>query len=251
MVTRFANVLPSKIVKTRQSSDGSVYFLTESPFIYQIDNVILFTRLTQDLLKERYESGQILKGFSLDSTVKDFSPLSASDEMFLTVGNDQMISWWKTANEPKLSHNSIMNYFFSSGSTKKHTDEPVKPPKTNLKLSRFLNEPDRSIDKVLLVHDNLAVLEDSTHGRLLILDLEHSLILRIFKGYRNCSVTLVDKSLLIWAGNRFTLETWDTFPFCKNKSSFEEFPHCTGHINDLNFYLYDPDLLQLKHFALK
>ena len=253
-MTSFTNVLPSKIIQIRQFS-SSLFLLTESSSIFQIENFILFTRLTQDLLKERYESGQILKEFAFDSKVKDFFILCSSEGIseFLTVGNDQMISWWTFPNQNEHTNStksSIINYF-SSAFSKQEIADAKKPPKTPLKLVKFLNESDRSVDKILLVKGNLAVLEDSTHGRLLVLDTDLSLILKIFKGYRNCSVKLIDQKFLIWAGNRFTLETWETFPFCETKLGVEEFPHCKGKFDFETefFYLYDPELLQLKQMS--
>lgn len=223
----------------------------ESCSIFQIENFILFTRLTQDLLKERYEAGQILKEFTFEAKIiKDFHIFNDFNLEILTVGGDQMISWWKLSEDQTQSNPkaSILNYFSSAFVTKASAEEVKKPSKTPLKLVKFLNEPDRVIDKILLVQGNLVLLEDSLHGRLLVLDTELALILRIFKGYRNCSAKLTaDRKLVLWAGNRFTLETWDKFPFGEIKQ-VEEFPHCRAMISGKDFYLYDPENYQLKHY---
>lgn len=209
----------------------------------------MFTRLTQDLLKERYEAGQILKEFTFESSkINDFHVLSNEPLEFLTVGSDQMISWWKVPDqiESNSSKSSLINYFFTKPAG---AEEAKNPPKFTLKLVKFLQEPDRSIDKILLVQGNLALLEDSLHGRLLVLDTELAIILKIFKGYRNCSASLsTDRKLILWAGNRFTLETWDELPFGDTKTS-EEFPHCRAKLNESgDFYLYDPEKYQLNHY---
>jgi hypothetical protein len=214
--------------------------------------------LTQDLLQERYEAGQIFKEFIFESSkVNDFHVLNDNQNFeFLTVGSDQMISWWKVPqnqidSSSSTKGSSIMNYF-SSAFTKPPTEEVKKKvvPKTILKQVKFLHEPDRVIDEILLVQGNLALLEDSLHGRLLVLDTELAIILKIFKGYRNCSATLSnDLKLILWAGNRFTLETWDKFPFGDTKT-LEEFPHCRAKIKGADFYLYDPIKYQLKHYLI-
>jgi len=258
----FSTVLPSKVIQIRQQStpqnSSNVFLLTESSSIFQIENFILFTRLTQNLLKELYESGQILKEFTLESKVTDFYLLSdgggGGNTEFLTVGSDQMISWWKIPqlNDSNSTKTSIINYFSSTFSKPKQ-EETKKPPKFPLKQVKFLNEPDRVIHKILLVQGNLALLEDSLHGRLIVLDTELAIILKIFKGYRNCSVKLSkDRELIVWAGNRFTLETWDKFPFGdESKKRIQEFPHCRGKIDgNNNFYLYNPENHQLNHYLL-
>lgn len=261
MLKQFYNVLPSKIIQIRQQPSpsplisSSVYLLTESSSIFQIENFILFTRLTQDSLNELYEAGQILKEFNLESKVNDFYLLSDDGNLkFLTVGSDQMVSWWRVPpfNDPNSTKTSIIN-FLSSAFVKPPKEEAKKPPKFPLKQVKFLHEPDRVINKILLVQGNLALLEDSLHGRLIVLDTELAVILRIFKGYRNCSAKLSkDHKLVIWAGNRFALETWENFPFCEeSKPKIQEFPHCRGKIeeND-NFYLYNPENHQLNHYLL-
>lgn len=248
VIKEFNRVLPSKILTIRQSA-SNIFLLTDSSSIFLIDNFILFSRLTQDLLKERYEAGQILKEFTLESTqVKDFYVLSNEPLELLTVGSDQMISWWKVPDQIESNSSkttTLMNYFF----TKPAAEDVKKPPKTSLKLVKFLQEPDRTIDKILLVQGNLALLEDSLHGRLLVLDTELAIILRIFKGYRNCSASLsTDRKLLLWAGNRFVLETWNNFPFVDTKT-IQEFPHCQAKLDQNgDFYLYDPEKYQLNHY---
>ena len=198
----------------------------------QIDNFVLFTRLTPELLKERFESGQVIKEFFFESessiiikVIKDFIVLEherSDDIEFLTVGQDQMISWWKYNDNSHQNQStvasSIIGYFFT---TPKQQQEKPTVQKNVLQLVRFLNEPDRCIDKILTFSDTLALLEDSSHGRLLLLDTEHALILKTFKGYRNSCAFMktTTGNLLIWSGNRFCLEEWTGIPFGDTKKS--------------------------------
>lgn len=205
---------------------------------------------------ERYEAGQILEELQIPSKVNDFFVF---EDEILTVGEDHMISWWKLPGESDSSSTepssttSIMNYF--SSAFVKPSTPPSKPisKKTSLKLVKFLNEPDRIINKILLVSGTLALLEDSTHGRLLVLDTENALIIKILKGYRNCSCKIIENTahLSLWAGNKFILERWDAFPFGEKRvtadDSVEEFHSCSASFDqEGNFFTFDSESLQLK-----
>lgn len=256
-MAQFIDIFPFKIVKIDQNPNSKqVFLLTSAPSLLKIDNFVLFTRLTPDLLKERFESGQVIKEFHFSSqnddlVIKDFIVLE-DENQFLTVGINQMISWWKFT-EPsnnggnQQSASSILNLFF----TKPQDKSQNNIPKLYLTLTRFLNEPDRCIDKILTSSGNLALLEDSTHGRLLLLDTEHALIIKTFKGYRNCSAACFDKkSLRIWSGNRFSLEEWCDFPFGDTRRSLiDDASDSLGSFDAAGyFFLYSQKLNQLQLF---
>lgn len=181
--------------------------------------------------------------------IKDFIVL---ENEILTVGRDQMISWWKftepTSPQGNQQSHSILNYFFTKPPQAKQAIN--QPPVNYLTLSSFLNEPGRCIDKILASSGNLVLLEDSTHGRLLLLDSEHSLIIKTFKGYRNCSASIQDRILRIWSENRFSLEEWPEFPFGESKHSLvEEASDSLGAFDpNGNFFLYSNKSNQLQLF---
>ena len=271
----FSNITASKIIKIRQSNSKDllqIFLLTNVSSIFLIDNFILFTKMTNDLIKEHYENGQVLKEFgvpasasasasdsaSASSKVNDLFLLEKFDEILL-IGSDQMITWWKIDETPQniniSAQSSILNMFSFSSAFKSSTTTTELQPKPQLKLLKFLNEPDRNLNKVVCSKGNLLILEDSVHVRLLILDIELGLIIKIFKGYRNCSALILPNSdLLLWAGNRFTLEKWEKFPFCVNQISSEEFPNCVASISEdsLNndLFIYDQDNFELKVFEI-
>ena len=181
--------------------------------------------------------------------IKDFLVLEhqKGQTEFMTVGQNQMISWWKflESSSSQGDHHSILNYFFTKPQPKDQKDD-LKI----LTLNRFLNEPDRTVDKILTSSGNLVLLEDSSHGRLLLLDSEHSIIVRTFKGYRNCSAFVKQPSgrLLIWSGNRFTLEEWDEFPFGDSRRPLINDAIDSSASFDFhgNFFLYSRKSHQLK-----
>jgi hypothetical protein len=258
----------SHILQIQQSpsNPNHLYFLTDQPSLLFIDNFIIFTRLTESILKDRMETGQLIREFvfkptSTHCSITDFIVLKESNEV-LTVGSDQMITWW-TFQEPstttsKKPQSSLFSGLFSSNSSTGETNEtrqkaPV--PLFFLIPSKFLNEPDRHIDRIVGVHQSLVLVEDTKHGRLLFLDSELGIILRILKGYRSCSVYF-DKSegnLRIWAGNRFTLETWNKFPFAKESDiQIQSFPHSTVSFNSDSgsLFRYDIANFQLELYSL-
>lgn len=212
-------------------------------------------------MKERYEAGQLFKEFTFTSKIKDFFVM---ENEYLTVGEDHMISWWKIPNESESATNqissssaSIMNYFSSAFSKPTNSQEndkksiTPKPKLITLKLSKYLNESDRKIDKILLVSGSLALLEDSVHGRLLVLDTENALIIRIFKGYRDCSCKFDPKTanLSLWASNKSILEDWKAFPFGLNCITNSEFQNFSASFDQNgNFFVYNPETFQLKLF---
>lgn len=259
-MTQFTEIFPFKILQIHLSSQDQVFLLTDKPSLLKIENFVLFTRLSPELLKERFESGQVVKEFEFQSNndnmkIKDFYALGQDE--FLTVGLDYMISWWKfpsdfsvpsknrRSQQQQKAHPSILNYFFAKPKPSDLHEEE------NLLISRYLNESDRFIDKILTSFGSLVVLEDSTHGRLLILDSEHSLIIKTFKGYRNCSAFINKQGeLYIWSGNRGILEKWNNIPFDESskvtlikeesddsKASFDQFG---------NLFIYSKKLNQLK-----
>ena len=134
----------------------------------------------------------------------------------------------------------------------------------SLIVSRILNEPDRTINRILCKFENFVLLEDSKHGRLLVLDSDLGLIIKIFKGYRNCSA-FINKSengryeLLLWAGNRFTLEKIKKFPFSEHSDlnllkidDTENYDGCTAAFDHSTstsaIFIYSPKNFQLKFY---
>ena len=217
------------------------------------------------MLRERFESGQVLKEFRFDphegTVIKDFCILESQKEgemEFLTVGQDQMISWWKF-NEPSKNNDqikpSILGFFFSKPHIQSQapSNEQGKLNTPTLLLSKFLNEPDRCIDRILTASGNLALLEDSTHGRLLLLDTEHALIIKTFKGYRNCSAVMNKRGggLLIWSGNRFTLEEWTDSPFGDSRRSLidEAVDSLASFDSNGSFFMFSKKSHQLKLYT--
>ena len=190
---------------------------------------------------------------SIIKVIKDFIVLDRerSDEIeFLTVGQDQMISWWKFIDTSHQNQStvasSIIGYFFTAS---KQQQEKPTAQKHVLQLVRFLNEPDRCIDKILTFSGTLALLEDSSHGRLLLLDTEQALILKTFKGYRNsCAFMKTTGNLLIWSGNRFCLEEWTGIPFGDTKKSLinEAVDSSASFDSNGSFFLFSRNSHQLE-----
>lgn len=232
--------------------------LLENGSLLQIENFVLFTRLTNQLLKERFESGLILKEYTFANNtgiVKDFEVLETGE--ILTVGADNMISWWTfstesdTNKEPPTNHPSIINFFFSKPQVEDKPAKTIVKSIQLLKLVRFLNEPDRTIDKIVACKGSLALLEDSTHGRLLLVETELALILKVFKGYRNTSAAFTsDKGAIsLWAENRFTLETWSRVLDDSTRSVQQEYPNCTASFDfDGNLFVYSNEMHKLSMY---
>lgn len=227
-------LLPSKIRQIRQNPvSEKVFLLTESAELFEIDNFILFTRLTPELLQERFQEGKVLREYRMDggveakisNSISDFIPYEV--DSFFTVGSENMCAWWSKLSESEekqrasaAAASSILNYF----------SKPKQPsrPHQSLKCTKILNESDRSIDRILCLHSQgqstFALVEDGQHGRVLVLDLDLGLVLKAFKGYRSCAARVNEANVLsLWAENRSSLERWTGFPFCTQMSDKIEY----------------------------
>ena len=160
-----------------------------------------------------------------------------------------MISWWSIdIDEPQTftSHPSIVNFFFKK-------EEIIKNAKDVLKLVKYLNEPDRTIDRIVCSKGSLCLLEDSTHGRLLLLETELGLILKVFKGHRYTSASFTgdENELILWSGNRFLLEKWINPLNDSTRSLIQEYPKSVASFSfggDHSFFVYSNESHQLNMF---
>lgn len=252
-----------KIIQVRSVEADRVFILTDCANLVEIENVAILSRFNDpNILLDKFNSGQLLKLYKLHGTVKDFLVLPSTqtepDKLSIfTTGDNPMIAWWSVSKESTDSFAFPINIKFPFIKLSTESPEQKKTPNfIDLKTDRILNEPDRSLTKIIAHSNTLALVEDSQHGRILLIDTKIGLILRIFKGYREGSghIDLSKMILKIWSQNRFQIETWPIFGgdllevTDKNEGEFQA---CNGSFADQNvgeqFIIYNPKkcLLQI------
>lgn len=241
-----------ELVTVRAFKD-KLYFLTIGPYqLIEIENVYLASRLDSAMIQERFQQRQVLKCFKFalnTSTVfADFVPLA--EDTFLFVGRNPMLSWWK------ISADSSKNGLVPASITNllrpliRQPEGPQSPTIGLMEQVRTLTESDRGLDRIIDCEGDLALVEDSEHGRLLWIHLKLGMIVKISKGYRQSSASNTEKGWLIWAGNRRRLEIHATNPLSNDKPKpllTEEDEEC-GQFCDQTLILFNPTSNLLRIF---
>lgn len=233
-----------ELVTVRAFRD-KLYLLTKSPYqLIEIENVYLASRLDSAMIQERFQQRQVLKCFKFAlnaSTVfADFVPLA--EDTFLFVGRNPMLSWWKISADSSKSGlvpASITNLLRP---LIRQPEGPQSPTTGLMEQVRTLTESDRGFDRIIYHEGDLALVEDSEHGRLLWIHLKLGIIVKISKGYRQCTASKTAKGWLIWAGNRGRLEIHAVNPLSEDKPTpllTEEDQEC-GQFCNQTLILFNP-----------
>lgn len=245
-----------ELVAVRSHGD-KLYFLVKNPyFLIEIENVFLASRLDSAMIQERFQQRQVLKCFKFalnaSSVLADFMPLD--DGTFLFAGKSPMLSWWK------ISEDSTKNALIPAAITNflrpliRQPDAPQSSPSTGLmEQVRILTENDRGLDKIIGVGGDLALVEDAEHGRVLWIHLKLGIIVKISKGYRQCTAAKKANGWHIWAGNRGRLEKHPANPLANDQPKAlltEEEQEC-GQFCNQTLILFNPTSNLLRIFPIE